>query len=159
MYENDFSFVRLFKAYGRLFDFAGRSTRTELLGYVISVWLLSTIAHWVVIALFGAQVEDIASQTTLTSVISLVFLVPMPGLAVRRAHDIGLPGAAALLPIVPWVAIMAFGAQLAAYPVLHMALAIVYIAGLVMLFWKPQEGDNRYGPNPRLVDDQWVEAE
>ena len=159
MYENDFSFVRLFKAYGRLLNFTGRSTRTELLGYLISASLLSTIVSWAVIAIFAAQAGNIDSKMAISSVISLAFLAPMPGLAVRRAHDIGLPGAIALVLIVPWIATMAFGGQPAAHPVWRLSLSIAYIAGLVMLFWTPQDGDNRYGPDPRLVDDRWAEAE
>ena len=155
MYQNDFSFSRLFRAYGRILDFKGRSTRTELLGYWIATWLISTAVGYVTI--FSADALGDRSFL-LATLINLVLLIPAPGLAVRRAHDIGWPGVAALLLIGPAAASMVLGNKLDPHPIIGLALSLAYIAGLVMLLWKPQDGENRYGPDPRLVDDRYEQV-
>lgn len=152
MYQNDFTFVRLFKAYGRVLDFGGRSTRTELLGYWVTTWIISTAAHY--LGFFGSVASG-ASPLLLPALVSLVLLIPAPALAVRRAHDIGWPGAAALLLIVPAAVTMILGQALEPYRTIRFVLGAAYIGGIVMLLWKPQEGENRYGPDPRLVDDRY----
>ena len=152
MYQNDFSFRRLFRAYDRILDFKGRATRTELLGYWIATWLISTAVGYVTI--FSADALGDRSFL-LATLINLVLLIPAPGLAVRRAHDIGWPGVAALLLIGPAAASMVLGNTLDPHPIIRLALSLAYIAGLVMLLWKPQDGENRYGPDPRLVDDRY----
>lgn len=156
MYQNEFSFARLFRAYGRAFQFRGRSTRTELLGYWVSVWLLSTVGNWIMIAMsFGR--DDGGSPFAASPILNLLLLIPAPALAVRRSHDIGRPGFWASLLIVPAAANLVFGKLLAPYPVLGVAMSITYFVGLVLLFWTPEEGENDYGPDPRLVDDRWIE--
>jgi uncharacterized membrane protein YhaH (DUF805 family) len=91
--------------------------------------------------------------------VNAIILIPAPALAVRRAHDIGLPGVAALLLIVPAAASMILGPALEPYATVRIVLSLTYIAGLVMLLWKPQDGDNAYGPDPRLVDDRYIEEQ
>lgn len=85
--------------------------------------------------------------------LNVVILVPAPALAVRRAHDIGWPGVAALLLILPAAVSMIMGDVFEPYRTIQVALSAAYIAGIVMLLWKPQDGENRFGPDPRLVDD------
>lgn len=152
MYQNDFSFSRLFRAYGRILDFKGRSTRTELLGYWIATWLISTAVGYATI--FSTNVV-LDRSFLFATLINLVLLIPAPGLAVRRAHDIGWPGVAALLLVGPASADIVIGSSLDPHPVIQLALSVAYIAGLVMLLWKPQDGENRYGPDPRLMDDRY----
>ena len=147
MYENDFSFVRLFRAYRRILDFQGRSTRTELLGYWVATSLASTVLGYA--SVFGSQSDD--TRLLLGALLNLILLIPAPALAVRRAHDIGLPGVSALLLIAPAAAGMIFGTALEPYATIHFHLGVAYLTGLVMLLWKPQEGQNRYGPDPRLA--------
>jgi uncharacterized membrane protein YhaH (DUF805 family) len=148
MYENDFSFSRLFRAYGRSVDFRGRSTRTELLGYWITTWLISTVAIYA--AVFGGLATG-GNALMVPALINAALLIPAPALAVRRAHDIGWPGIAALLLILPAAASMILDHVLEPYTAIRFILSIAYLAGIVMLLWKPQDGDNRYGPDPRLA--------
>ena len=155
MYQNDFSFSRLFRAYGRILDFKGRSTRTELLGYWVATWLISMAVGYFTIFSAGALGDR---SFILVSLFNLVLLIPAPALAVRRAHDIGWPGVAALLLIGPAAASMVLGDALDRHPIIRLALSLVYIAGLVMLLWKPQDGENRFGPDPRLVDDRYEQG-
>ena len=42
MYENSFTFSKMLAAYTKPHRFDGRSTRTELLGYLIISWVLAT---------------------------------------------------------------------------------------------------------------------
>ena len=95
----------------------------------------------------------------LMMVLNAIILIPAPALAVRRAHDIGLTGAAALLLIVPAAVSMILGPALEPYTAVRIVLGLAYMAGLVMLLWKPQDGDNAYGPDPRLVDDRYAEEQ
>ena len=152
MYQNDFTFVRLFKAYGRILDFGGRSTRTELLGYWIATWVVSAIAGY--LGIFGSMAAG-SNALILPAIVNLALLIPAPALTVRRAHDIGLPGVAALILLIPAAISMTVGSALQPYPVLRVILSLVYLGGLVMLLWKPQDGTNRYGPDPRLVDEEY----
>ena len=152
MYQNDFAFVRLFKAYGRILDFRGRSTRTELLGYWVTTWLISTVVNY--LGIYGGMASG-GDALILPAIVGLLLLIPAPALAVRRAHDIGWPGVAALLLIVPAAANLMFGRALEPYATIRLVLGVAYIAGLVMLLWKPQDGENRYGPDPRLADDAY----
>ncbi|MEQ7873068.1 DUF805 domain-containing protein [Sphingomonas sp. ASV193] len=149
MYQNDFEFRRLFKAYPRLLEFTGRSTRTELLGYWVTTWLVGAILNWGIV-----MTETPPEQADmLVAIARALLLLPAPALAVRRAHDCGWPGAVALVLIIPAIALMVFSRQLAAYPLITLAVTALYIGGLVLLFWTPQEGDNRFGPDPRLAVD------
>jgi uncharacterized membrane protein YhaH (DUF805 family) len=155
MYQNDFTFVKMLAAYRKPHQFAGRSTRTELLGYLIVSWILATIFGY---AAFGAAIAglrnvSISSGPTSTflsiDLFNLLFWLPFPALAVRRFHDQDKSGwwAAPLIAstIISWV-----GANELLAPPVRIALGLLYAIALVLLFWKPTEGTNRYGPDPRL---------
>jgi uncharacterized membrane protein YhaH (DUF805 family) len=146
MYQNDFTFGRMLLAYKRPLKFDGRSTRTELLGYLIISWVLTTIAF------YGLLFTGPARETFVVeySVVRFILWLPMPALAVRRAHDIGRPwywSLALLLPaFVAWVGRDAVDH----IPGLLQISVVLNIVGLVILFWKPDEEANEFGPDPRL---------
>ena len=155
MYQKDFTFGRMLLAYRRPFKFTGRSTRTELVGYLIISWLLSAIASR---ALFfwtqGSEAADLYFPLT-----AAILLIPMPALAVRRAHDIGRPWYWALLLIVSLIIYYVLGQPfLSQSPLLLQGVMILNVLGLVILFWPPEEETNAYGPNPRFDDDTAYEA-
>jgi len=154
MYENSFTFTKMLAAYTKLHKLTGRSTRTELLGYLIISWLVATAASRIVlIAGVATSVDlDLAS----VNVANLVMWLPFPALAVRRFHDQDKPGWWAVPLIVPTIIFWLGGEQVLARSV-AMALSLIYIAALVLLFWKPTDGANRYGPDPRLDPEDWEE--
>lgn len=64
MYENSFTFGKMLAAYTKPHKFTARSTRTELLGYLIVSWVLATATNWAVIGL-GARQEPSPSMSGL----------------------------------------------------------------------------------------------
>lgn len=155
MYENSFTLKKMLAAYRKPLQFRGRSTRTELLGYLIVSSLLATIFGWLAIGLGMAGLASISTDPLSfpsIDIFNLLFWLPFPALAVRRFHDEGRPGWCAtpiiLSTIISWVS---------GYGLLNsqarFALALFYTAALVLLFWKPEDGANRYGADPRLDPD------
>jgi uncharacterized membrane protein YhaH (DUF805 family) len=149
MYENSFSFKKMLAAYTKPHRFDGRSTRTELLGYLIVSWILAAATNWI-IAVLGASGSvsfDVGIATV--GLAYLIWWIPLPALAVRRLHDQDKPGWWALLLLLP-TAIAWLGGKDALGAATIIVLQGIYLGGLVLLFWKPTDGDNRYGPDPRL---------
>jgi len=154
MYENSFTFGKMLTAYTKPHRFGGRSTRTELLGYLIVSWVLATAFGWVAMAagMAGLAEAKFSSEPTpfLTiDLFNLLFWLPFPALAVRRFHDQNKSGwwAAPLIAstILSWI-----GAESLLSQPARITIALIYTAVLVLLFWKPTDGTNRYGPDPRL---------
>ena len=149
MYQNDFTFRRMLLAYRRPFTFSGRSTRTELLGYLIISWVLSTVAAYGL--MFTLPGPEIFLATI--SAFRLLLWLPMPALAVRRAHDIGRPWYWSLALLLPTLLVFVVGRQVFdRLPGSILLLSLLNVLGLVILFWKPTDGANRFGPDPRLED-------
>jgi uncharacterized membrane protein YhaH (DUF805 family) len=139
-------------AYRRPFKFSGRSTRTELLGYLIISWVLSTVAAWgLMFAVPGPE-----AFVTAVAAIRFLFWLPLPALAVRRAHDIGRPWYWSLALLVPTLLGWVGRDVLEQVPGLLRIMLALNIAGLVILFWKPTDGTNAFGPDPRLDEDRSV---
>jgi uncharacterized membrane protein YhaH (DUF805 family) len=152
MYENSFTLKKMFAAFGKPLGFSGRSTRTELLGYFIVFWLVTTVFSWVAIGLGAAGVASVSfePQPFMTiDVFNFLVWLPFPALAVRRFHDQNKPGWWAtpliLSTILSWIS----GFSLLSQPI-QIVLEASYVAALILLFWKPTDGENRYGPDPRL---------
>ena len=147
MYENSFTLKKMLAAYWKPLRFAGRSTRTELLGYLIVSWLAATAFGWLSIGMGMASID----QTRFGSldIVNLLFWLPFPALAVRRFHDQDKPAWWATPLILSTVLSWIGGFNLLSQAI-QIILAAVYIAALVLLFWKPTDGPNRYGPDPRL---------
>ena len=161
MYENSFTFGRMLAAYTKPHKFTGRSTRTELLGYLIVSWVLATATNWAVIALGATGLVNVNIGIASVGLAYLVWWLPLPALAVRRLHDQDKSGWWALLLVLP-TAISWLGGKQALGASTLIVLEAIYLAGLVLLFWTPTDGTNRYGPDPRLdpadVDEEFVEA-
>ena len=154
MYQNDFTFGRMSLAYRRPFKFSGRSTRTELLGYLIISWVLSTLAaHSLMFAVPGPE-----SFITALTAIRFLFWLPLPALAVRRAHDIGRPWYWSLALLFPTFLGWVGRDLLEQVPGLLPSLVALNIVGLVILFSKPSDGANDFGPDPRLEEDPALES-
>jgi uncharacterized membrane protein YhaH (DUF805 family) len=134
------------------FVFRGRARRTDGLTYYLAVLLL-VMALGVPTILF----TDSDTIEEAWPVIGLAFQFPLIAWFVRRVHDYGMTGWA-VVPFFVWTVI---GSPLVtvvgADPVaLHHNLAfrianpVIAIAFICAIFWKPDEGSNRFGPNPRL---------
>ena len=149
MYENSFTFGKMLAAYRKPHKFTGRSTRTELLGYLVVSWVLATATNWIVIAMGMAGTVSIDVGIASLSLAYLVWWLPLPALAVRRLHDQDKSGWWALLLVLPTAIAWLGGKDVFGTPTL-MFLQAIYLGGLVLLFWKPTDGPNRYGPDPRL---------
>ena len=139
--------MRMLLAYRRPLKFDGRSTRTELLGYLIISWLVSALLSRVLLV----WLRDFDAVNSWMILTNLVLAIPMPALAVRRAHDIGRPWYWSLPLLIPMLLIFVVGTPTlerttGALPI----LAVLNIAGLVILFWRPDDEINEFGPNPRL---------
>jgi len=147
MYENSFTFTKMLAAYGKPHVFAGRSTRTELLGYLILSWLVGTALNWAIIA--AGMAGSIEFGVASFGIGYFIVWLPFPALAVRRFHDQDKPGWWALLLVLPTVALW-LGVKEALSAPARFVFDAIYLAALVLLFWKPSDGTNRYGPDPRL---------
>ena len=107
-----------FKKYA---TFSGRASRSEY-------WYF-TLFYMVVSAVLSLIFQD-QSMSALSTVFSLVTLVPTLAVSWRRMHDIGKSGAWSLLVLLP------------------------IIGTIIVLIWEckdSQPGSNAYGPNPKGV--------
>ena len=105
----------------RLFSFKGRAKRTEY-------WLLGICSG---LLMLPVTVTDEADMTLGLALYALVMAIPLTWLSLavvtRRFHDLGKSGWFTIFTCIPFVNIV-FG---------------VYVA-----FFKGQQQDNEYGPNP-----------
>jgi len=157
MYENSFTFRKMLAAYTKPHRFDGRSTRTELLGYLVVSWILATATNWAIIALGASGAVSFDVGIASVGLAYLVWWLPLPALAVRRLHDQGKPGWWALLLVLPTAISWLGGKEVLGTSAL-IVLEAIYLGGLVLLFWKPTDGTNRYGPDPRLDPEDRDEA-
>lgn len=105
--------------------FSGRASRAETWWFWFAVTFISFVLSIVDIVIGMADISP------LSSIFSLATLIPCIAVGCRRLHDIGKSGWFQLLwfiPIIGWI---------------------------VLLIWmctKGQEGDNRFGPMPNLIE-------
>ena len=149
MYENSFTFTKMLAAYAKPHKFTGRSTRTELLGYLIISWFVGALVSRFL--MFGAIATSGELGTYLQSlnIVNLLLWLPFPALAVRRFHDQDKPGWWALPLILPTILFFLGGYAILPQP-LQLVIGLLNLALLVLLFWKPTDGENHYGLDPRL---------
>lgn len=116
----------------RIFDFAGRSRRTEYWMFALIQILIGAVFYAFV--MFMAQLSGEAAMRVIVPLFLLFFgifcivsfLVNL-SLTIRRLHDTGKSGAWYLLVFVP------FGSLIL----------------LIMMIQEGQKGDNQYGPDPK----------
>tara|TARA_B100000768_G_C11012536_1_gene262645 strand:+ start:157 stop:498 length:342 start_codon:yes stop_codon:yes gene_type:complete len=104
----------------RYADFSGRARRKEYW-----MFILFYLIFYIVLSVIDGFLESI----WLSSVYSLVLLVPSISVAARRLHDVGKSGWWQLIVLIPLIG------------------AIILIFFLV----KDSHDDNDYGPNPKLL--------
>lgn len=138
------------------FRFAGRSPRTELIGYGLAAFLLSFP-----VSLGTSLTLPYETHLLIGNALTLLLAVPVPALIVRRLHDQGRSG------VWVWLAIYSFavwlvrtGVSMAAGPdgrlafdrftwVADWLVIPANVAMLVLLLLPGTIGPNRYGPDPR----------
>ena len=140
-------------------DFRGRSTRSE----IVAFYLLMSVATFGLTLLSGLLVTilDPGIQWAVREIVQLAFLCPTLALSVRRFHDQGKSGwwILLLLPALCANSWQFYRAGFSFDPVARLAYPLPWavegaivaclLAYLALLFWKDEEGTNRYGPNPR----------
>ena len=121
-------------------DFRGRSARQEFWNYLL-FWMVACAVAGFLLGLRGAG--NLAASSILTMpasqlailLVPVLLVVPLPALAVRRLHDIGVSGWWLLSAAVP-------------VPVVD----LVVVGAQVVCFTRPGTmGENRYGPDPNAV--------
>jgi len=105
-------------------DFNGRARRKEYWMFNLFVWIISSILNLIDLAI-GTYVSSIA---ILSTVFSLIVMIPSLALSVRRLHDVNKSGwylLLWLLPIIGWIWLF------------------------VLLVTEGDQGKNEYGPDPK----------
>jgi len=156
-----------FRPLAHMFEFSGRSTRTE----VVSFWLFDTICHVSVVTVTGVP-PQLASA--IGTVWAIAWSWPWIPLLVRRLHDQDRSGgwsATPLVGIVLFAMVWCF-APSGDGPTLQLSLGwidshrsiawspltiatgaaavVLSITMFLLYLMPPTAGANRFGPNPRL---------
>lgn len=95
-------------------DFKGRARRTEFWSFQVFYIIISYIAYLI--------------NGTVSTIIPILFVLPLLGVSVRRMHDINKTGFWVLFQIIPLIGVIVFW-------------AMSLMDGTV--------GDNKYGPDPK----------
>lgn len=119
----------------RYAEFDGRSRRMEYWMFTLGYWIVLTI--WVVLSFLvgaligGREGDDFAVGMMLIGIVVIVLGLFIPSLAVsiRRLHDQGKSGWFYLISFIPYVGGI-------------ILLVLMCIAG--------DEGENEYGPDPKM---------
>ncbi|RYE00043.1 MAG: DUF805 domain-containing protein [Sphingobacteriales bacterium] len=103
-------------------NFNGRDTRPQFWWFYLSIFIISFIAGFI---------AGLIQVQLLSTIVSLVFLIPNLAAAVRRVHDVGKSGWFILIPIY----------------------------NIILLATEGENVDNEYGPNPRRTENSKFDFE
>lgn len=115
-------FTNVFK---KTLDFKSRSRRKEYWMFILWTSIISVVLSIVELVL---NLEIAPDLGLLSTIFSLVILIPSISLSVRRLHDIGRTGWWLLLSFIP---------------------ILGWIALFVFTLLDSESGTNKYGPNPK----------
>lgn len=107
--------------------FSGRSQRAEYWYFVLFNFIISAALAIILNIIGGIIGSNISS---LGALYSLAVLIPSIAVGVRRLHDVGKSGWMLLIVLIP-------------------IIGVIWL--LVLLARDSDPGDNRYGPNPKVV--------
>ena len=148
--------LRPLLAVRRSFDFAGRSSRSELIAYLFASLLVSVPLSFITGLLL---VHD--RHLLIMNALTVLLALPLPALLVRRLHDSGRSGAWV------WLAVLVFAVWLARTVIsytLGMGARLSFDSGTWLLDWlvilanltsvllallPGTKGPNRFGEDPR----------
>jgi uncharacterized membrane protein YhaH (DUF805 family) len=120
-----------FKVLRQYVDFKGRARRAEYWNFVLFSTLISIALT--LVDIYGLGANPMAGESGMIgNLYSLAVLLPTVGVLVRRLHDVGKSGWYILIVLIPLI-------------------GIIWL--LILLFSNSQQGENKWGPNPK--DDQW----
>lgn len=103
-------------------NFNGRDTRPQFWWFYLCLFIISFIAGFI---------AGLIQVQLLSTIVSLVFLIPNLAAAVRRVHDVGKSGWFILIPIY----------------------------NIILLATEGEDRDNEYGPNPRRTENNSFDFE
>ena len=126
--------VRL--GFSRMFDFQGRSRRSEFWWFSLALFVIYIVIALIVI--FAVKTFDTAisenkemAAVIFTCVFGILYWLPALAISVRRLHDIGKSGMWLFLYVIPYA---------------NFAL-------LVMFCLDSERAENQYGPSPKYSDE------
>ena len=112
-------------------DFKGRARRAEYWNFVLFSTLISIVLT--LIDIYGLGTNPLAGESGMIgNLYSLAVLLPTLGVLARRLHDVGKSGWYILIVLIPLI-------------------GIIWL--LILLFSNSQQGENKWGPNPK--EDSW----
>ena len=112
-------------------DFKGRARRAEYWNFVLFSTLLSIVLLLVDTYVLGTN--PMAGESGIIgNLYSLAVFLPSLGVLVRRLHDVGKSGWFFLIVLIPLI-------------------GAIWL--LVLLFKDSEQGENKWGPNPK--EDSW----
>ncbi|MCR2834533.1 DUF805 domain-containing protein [Parerythrobacter lacustris] len=143
--------------------FHGRATRTEAWTFMVIGSLLAGLVLSAIATLTGEAQGFSTAQSVTASIASILYFIPVPALFARRLHDIGWSGwFAVAVPAFYGFATVTEGAGPAiagivkndfGWPGTIIVLTGVALMYLVLLLPTSERAD-RFGANPRLVNEQ-----
>lgn len=156
-----------FKPFRDVLKFSGRSTRTEVIHYLVTGLLAHALImegigwFWPTDVLVSLGGVNFAVGTPVTLLVGS----PLIALTVRRMHDYNQPGWPGLVPMLlvtasQWMR-TAMPSKFTSEPWGLATLIGLTIIGcwLTALFWNETPGPNRFGPDPRIASDPAVERQ
>ena len=160
-----------FRALKKSFVFSGRARRAEywyfmLFNILVVLAILALLVPFVVIIALLPVSHPLSSPHVILlsilippSLYMLVIFLPMLALSVRRIHDINLSGwwilLSFLLPMISEIVLLFFkfnGTTLPDLRLFDWLLQLPSIAIVILAMIKGNEGENRFGPDPKDVD-------
>jgi len=118
-------FIKALKQYA---DFKGRARRKEFWLFILFYFIFYVLAV-VLDNVLGITI-DYMYVGPVTSMFSLVMIIPNLSVTVRRLHDIGKSGWFIFIGLIP-------------------VIGSIWL--LVLMFKNSQSGTNEYGPNPKEI--------
>jgi len=121
-------FLDVFK---KTLDFKSRSRRKEYWMFILFTSIISIVLSIIEIAL---SLEIAADIGLLSTIFTLIILIPSLSVTVRRLHDIGRTGWWLLLSFIP---------------------ILGWIALFVFTLLDSESGNNKYGSNPKELENDF----
>jgi len=143
-----------------LFDYSGRSTRTELAIYYLGCLFVTILASAILYFVLEFEAKRLVNKG-----IEVALIVPAIALFVRRMHDQNRSGWWVLLPVLLYSYNTALGlaaelqgtaARVSFERAMRQFDLIPFFASLAVLaltFYPGTPGPNRFGPDPRCQSD------
>lgn len=142
--------------FGKFARCYGRSGRAEFIWFLLFFLVLGALAVWL-------------GSPMIVGMLWALLMIPLSAVAIRRLHDVGLPGGIWTVWLTVTVILPMFGlsnymnneGHLSPY-MLYLHYGWLFVTGTLLLFLcfaAGHEGPNRYGPVPQVQAAREAEAE